>query len=77
VGERTGLLGQPGGRRALRRCRRRWENIIKVDLKEIELKGLDWIHLSQDREQLMSLLDNVIKSIKKTAPYGGNKLDEM
>ena len=49
-------MGQPEGRRTLRRRRRRWEDIIKVDLKEIELKGLDWIHLPQDRENTLRLV---------------------
>jgi hypothetical protein len=55
----TGLVGKPEGRRTLRRCRRRWEDIIKVDLKKIELKGLDWVHLPQDREKSLRLVDNI------------------
>jgi hypothetical protein len=27
-----------------------WEDNIKVDLREIRLKGVDWIHLAEDRD---------------------------
>jgi hypothetical protein len=29
----------------------RWENSIKMDLKEIEWEGVNWIGLLQDREK--------------------------
>jgi hypothetical protein len=44
------LVGQPEGKRPLRRPRHRWEDNIKTDLREIGLGGMDWIHLAQDRE---------------------------
>jgi len=31
------------------RPRYSWEDNIKMNLKEIEYKGVDWIHLAQDR----------------------------
>jgi hypothetical protein len=36
------LVGKPGGRRPLRRSRRRWEDNINMDLKEIEWGAVDW-----------------------------------
>jgi hypothetical protein len=36
-------------KRALGRSRRRWECNIKVDVKEIGLEVVDWIHLARDR----------------------------
>ena len=39
-----------------RQFRCRWEDIIKADLKEIELMGLDWIHLPQDKETPLRLV---------------------
>jgi hypothetical protein len=33
----------------LGRLRRRWEDNIKMDLREIGLEGVNWIHLVQDR----------------------------
>jgi hypothetical protein len=37
------LVGNPEGKRPLGRPRRRWENGIRMDLKEIGLGGVDWI----------------------------------
>jgi len=34
------------GKRPCRRSRHRWENNIKMDLKEIGWLGVDWIHRS-------------------------------
>jgi hypothetical protein len=31
--------------------RRRWEGIIKTDLKEIVWDGVDWINLAQDMDR--------------------------
>jgi len=42
--------GGADGKRQLRRPRRRWEYLI-VQLRNIELEGVEWIHLAQDRDQ--------------------------
>jgi hypothetical protein len=34
----------------------RWEDNIKMDLKEIALEGVEWIHLAQDRDQWQVLV---------------------
>jgi hypothetical protein len=44
------LVGTPGGKRPLRRPRHRWDN-IKMDNREIEWGGDDWIDLAQGRDQ--------------------------
>jgi hypothetical protein len=36
------LVGKPEGKRPLGRPRRRWEDNIKVDLREIGWGGMDW-----------------------------------
>jgi hypothetical protein len=41
------LVGRPEGRRPLGRPRRRWENNIKMDLREIGFGDVDWIHLAR------------------------------
>jgi hypothetical protein len=43
------FVGWPKGKRPLERPRRRWENNIKVDLRETEIDVANWIQLSQDR----------------------------
>jgi hypothetical protein len=44
------LVGRPEGRRPLRRPRCRWEDNIKMDLREIGFGDVDWINLARDRE---------------------------
>jgi hypothetical protein len=43
------VVGKPEGERKLGRRKRRCEDNIKMDRMEIRLKGVDWIHLVQDR----------------------------
>jgi hypothetical protein len=45
------LVGKPEGRRPLEIPRRRWEDNIKMDLREIGFGDVDWIHLAQDRDR--------------------------
>jgi hypothetical protein len=42
------LVGKPEGNRELRRPRCRWEDNIKMDLRELGSEGGDWIHLAWD-----------------------------
>jgi hypothetical protein len=39
------LVGRPKGKRPLGRPRRRWEDNIKLDLREIGIDGANWIRL--------------------------------
>jgi hypothetical protein len=45
------LVGRPEGKRPLGRPRRRWEDNIKMDLREIGIDEANWIRLPQDRVQ--------------------------
>jgi hypothetical protein len=45
------LVGMPEGKRPLRRPRRKWEDNIKLDLREIGIDGANWIRLAQERVQ--------------------------
>jgi hypothetical protein len=45
------LVGKPEGKRPLGRAGRRWEHYIRMDLREIEWEGVNWIYLAQDRVQ--------------------------
>jgi hypothetical protein len=38
------------GTRSLGRPKRRWEDNIRMVVREIGLKAQDWIHLAQDRD---------------------------
>jgi hypothetical protein len=54
------LVGNPEGKRPLRRPRRRWVDNIKMDLIEIGWDGMDWIGLAQDRDQWRALVRAVM-----------------
>jgi hypothetical protein len=45
------LVGSSEGKRPLGRPRRRWDNNIKMYLRETEIDGANWILLDQDRFQ--------------------------
>jgi hypothetical protein len=45
------LDGRPKGKRPLGKSRCRWEDNIKMDLREIGIDGVKWIQLAQDRVQ--------------------------
>jgi hypothetical protein len=44
------LVGKHEGKRPLQRSRHRWEDNIRIDVRETVLE-VDWIHLAQDGEQ--------------------------
>jgi hypothetical protein len=54
------LVGRPEVRRPLGRPRRRWENSIKMDLRELGIDGADWIRLTQDRVQWRGFVKTII-----------------
>ncbi|KAJ4427974.1 hypothetical protein ANN_23987 [Periplaneta americana] len=45
------LIGRPEGKKPLGRQRRRWEDNIKMDLREMGYDDRDWINLAQDRDR--------------------------
>jgi hypothetical protein len=54
------LVGKPEGKRPVGRPRHRWENTIKMDLREMGWGGMDWINLAQDRDQWRALVNMVM-----------------
>jgi hypothetical protein len=54
------LVGKAEGKRPLRKPRRRWEDNIKMDLREIGWGGMDWIDLAHDRDQWRALVHTVM-----------------
>jgi len=47
------------GKGLLRRPKCRWED-IRMDLRERGWKGVNWMHLSQDRDQGQALVNKVM-----------------
>jgi hypothetical protein len=54
------LVGKPEGKRPQGRPRRRWEDGIRMDLREIGFGGVDWIRLSQDRDRWRAVVSAVM-----------------
>jgi hypothetical protein len=54
------LVGRPEGKRPLGRPRRRWEDNIKMDLREIGIDGANWIQLAQDRFQWRAFVNTMM-----------------
>jgi hypothetical protein len=54
------LVGRPEGKRQLGRPRRRWEDNIKMDLREIGIDGVNWIRLAQDGIRWRAFVNTVI-----------------
>jgi hypothetical protein len=65
TGERRGVyrvvVGRPECKRPLGRPRRRWEDNVKLDLREIGIDGADWIQLAQDRVQWRDSVNTAMK----------------
>jgi hypothetical protein len=53
-------VGKLEGKEALGRHRRRLEDNIKIELKEIEWNGMDWIHLAEDSNQWRIIVNTVM-----------------
>jgi hypothetical protein len=54
------LVGRLEGKRPLGRPRHRWEDNIKMDLKEIGIDGANWIQLAQNRVQWRACVNTVM-----------------
>jgi hypothetical protein len=47
-------------KRPLGRCGCRWEDNIRMDLREIRLEGMDWMHLALDRDRWRALMNTAL-----------------
>jgi hypothetical protein len=56
-------IGKPEGKRSLGGPRHRREDKIIMYLRKIGLRGVDWIHLAQDRDQWWALM-NTVKNLR-------------
>jgi hypothetical protein len=54
------LVGKPEGKRPLGRPRRKEEDKIGMDLREIGWKCVDRIHLAQDSDQWRAIVNTVM-----------------
>jgi hypothetical protein len=54
------LLGRTECKGPMGRPRRKWEDNIKMDLREIGIDGANWIQLAQDRVQWRACVNMVM-----------------
>jgi hypothetical protein len=54
------LVGKPKGKRPLEWPRHRWEDGIRMDLRETGLEGVEWIHLAQDKDRWRAVVNTVM-----------------
>jgi hypothetical protein len=54
------LIGKPEGKEPLGRPRRRWNDNIKVDLREIGIDEANWIQLADDMVQWQAFVNTVM-----------------
>jgi hypothetical protein len=61
LGEKRNACGGLVGKSERKRPpKRRWEDNIKMYLREIGWSGVDWINLAQDRDQWRALVNTVM-----------------
>jgi len=64
MGERRGvhrvLMGKPEGKRPLGRPWLRWEDNIKMGLREMGCRGMDWIELAEVRDRWRTRVNAVM-----------------
>ena len=51
------LTGKPTGKKRLRRPRRRWEDNIRMNLKEIGIHTRNWVNSARDRDYWIALVN--------------------
>jgi hypothetical protein len=61
------LMGKPEEKRPLGRSRRRWEDGIRMSLRETGWDIVDWIQSAQDRDRWRALL-NMVMNLRVLAP---------
>jgi hypothetical protein len=54
------LVGRPDCKRPLGKPRCRWEDNIKLDLREIGIDGANWIRLGQGKVQWRAFVNTVL-----------------
>jgi hypothetical protein len=54
------LVGKAEGKRSLGRPRHRWEDGVRMDLREIVWGSVEWIQLAQDRDWWWALVNTVM-----------------
>jgi hypothetical protein len=62
------LMGKPERKRPLGRPRHRWEDGIRMDLRETGWGSVEWIQLIQDRDRWRAVV-NMVMNLRVLAPW--------
>ena len=54
------LIGKPTGQRPIGRPRCRWEDNIRMDLKQVGINTRNWIDSAQDRDYWRALVNEAL-----------------
>jgi hypothetical protein len=54
------LVGKPKGKRPLEIPRCRWQDNVEKDIQEVDMGGMEWIDLAQDRDRWQALVNAVM-----------------
>jgi hypothetical protein len=54
------LFGKPKGKTPLGKTRCRWEDNIRMNLREVVYEDVDWMHMAKDRDQWWALVNTTI-----------------
>ena len=54
------LTGKPTGKRTVGRPRRRWEDNIRMNLKEMDVNTRNWVGSTQDRDNYIALVNSAL-----------------
>jgi hypothetical protein len=65
------LVGKPAGKSRVERPRCRWENNIKMSLRDIDWGDMSWINQVHERDQWRALVNTIMSSVKWKYFTGG------
>jgi hypothetical protein len=81
LGERTGVyrvfVGKPLGKRPLARTRCRWEDNIKMYVKQMGWWPVKWIDLAQDWDRWRVLVNVVIRAVESVHKNSDSDSDSL
>jgi hypothetical protein len=62
------FIGKPEGKRPLERPRHRWEDGIRMDLREIGWGSVDWIQVALNRDRWRAFV-NTVMNLRVLEPH--------
>jgi hypothetical protein len=54
------LVEKPEGKRTLGKPGCRWKDNMKIDIQKVEMGGMDWVALAQDRDRWWALVNEAL-----------------